>query len=653
MMFPFIVLLTCQLAAASSERYFKIQVVDEQTGRGVPLVELTTTHNLRFYTDSNGYVAFDEPGLMDKRVFFSVKSHGYEFPKDGFGFAGTALEVKPGGSAVLKIKRINVAERLYRLTGGGIYRDTVLLGMKAPIREPILNGQVLGCDSIQGVLYRGRLFWMWGDTNRPSYPLGNFHMTGATSALPSAGGLDPEIGIEYEYFLGKDGFVKEMAPHPGPGPVWLDGLVTLPDQAGGERLYASYARVNTRMEAQERGLMRFNDDKEIFEKIAEFDLKSPVLPGGHPFKCRVNSSDYIYYTPGFPLVRIPADARLLTDPAHYEAYTPLVEGSRMDSPRIDRDPGGRPRYAWRKNTPFVSPADQAGLIEKQLIKQGEALIQTIDVETGKPIQMHGSSVYWNQYRRRWLMIATQIMGSSMLGEIWYAEADTPLGPWVYARKIITHDRYSFYNPKQHPLFAKDDGRVIFFEGTYTSFIAGAPVLTPWYDYNQIMYKLDLADPRLALPAPVYQLSREPGRPRFGRWREIEVGQTVPMIAFFAPDRPFPGGVPVYQENTGQNSFHLVVGQAPADEKSAGAPLFYALPADGKDKPPGTVPLYECVEIDNRQRDSTPGRTYLTTASAPAEDYRRSEKPLCFVWQSPYAAPPPLPVKEDLKPAPAQ
>ena len=63
---------------------FRIQVVDDETGRGVPLVELTTVNNIRYFTDSNGIVAFDEPGLMNQSVFFHVQSHGYEFPKDGF-----------------------------------------------------------------------------------------------------------------------------------------------------------------------------------------------------------------------------------------------------------------------------------------------------------------------------------------------------------------------------------------------------------------------------------------------------------------------------------------------------------------------------------------------------------------------------------------
>ena len=47
--------------------------------------------------------------------------------------------------------------------------------------------------------------------------------------------------------------------------------------------------------------------------------------------------------------------------------------------------------------------------------------------------------------------------TSYLGEVWYAEGDSPLGPWVYAVKIVTHDHYSFYNPKQHPVFSQQGG----------------------------------------------------------------------------------------------------------------------------------------------------------------------------------------------------
>ena len=120
---------------------------------------------------------------------------------------------------------------------------------------------------------------------------------------------------------------------------------------------------------------------------------------------------------------------------------------------------------------------------------------------------HGGSVYWNAYRGRWVMIAVESFGStSFLGEVWYAEADTPLGPWVYARKVVTHDKYSFYNPKQHPMFDKEKGRIIYFEGTYTTTFSGNHDPTPRYDYNQVMYRLDLSDRRLALPVAIYEVT---------------------------------------------------------------------------------------------------------------------------------------------------
>jgi hypothetical protein len=86
-----------------------------------------------------------------------------------------------------------------------------------------------------------------------------------------------------------------------------------------------------------------------------------------------------------------------------------------------------------------------------------------------------------------------------VGEVWYSEADAPHGPWESARKVATHPNYSFYNPCHHPFFDQDGGRTIYFEGTYTAGFSAAKFATPRYEYNQIMYRLDLSDPRLALP----------------------------------------------------------------------------------------------------------------------------------------------------------
>ncbi len=122
--------------AARAGQPFAIEVVDASTGRGVPLIELRTVNEIRPVTDSAGLVAFDEPGLMGRSVYFHVRGHGYELAPDGFGNRGRALDVAAGGSARIEVRRVNIAERLYRVTGGGIYRDSLLLGRQPPIREP-------------------------------------------------------------------------------------------------------------------------------------------------------------------------------------------------------------------------------------------------------------------------------------------------------------------------------------------------------------------------------------------------------------------------------------------------------------------------------------------------------------------------------------
>jgi len=85
---------------------------------------------------------------------------------------------------------------------------------------------------------------------------------------------------------------------------------------------------------------------------------------------------------------------------------------------------------------------------------------------------------------------------SVFGELWYAEADQPVGPWGKAVKVLTHENYTFYNPRLHPEFAPVDSPILIFEGTYTMQFANKPESTPRYDYNQILYRLDLDDPAL-------------------------------------------------------------------------------------------------------------------------------------------------------------
>jgi hypothetical protein len=67
-------------------------------------------------------------------------------------------------------------------------------------------------------------------------------------------------------------------------------------------------------------------------------------------------------------------------------------------------------------------------------------------------------------------------------------------------KIVTHDKQSFYNPCHHVFFDADGGRTIYFEGTYTNSFTSAPA-TPRYEYNQILYRLNLDAPALGKAFP--------------------------------------------------------------------------------------------------------------------------------------------------------
>lgn len=631
------ILLLTTSASAFAQGLFRITVVDAATGRGVPLVELTTTSHVTYVTDSAGVVAFNEPGLFGQKVHFSIKSHGYAYPKDGFGYAGVVLDVERGGSATIKLPRVNIAQRLYRITGQGIYRDSVLLGDQPPIEHPLLNGLVMGQDTVEVIPYRDELYWFWGDTGWPRYPLGNFAVSGAWSRMPAQGGLDPDVGVNLHYFVDERGFSKKMCPIEGPGPVWIDGLMTLADESGRARLLAKYARMKSLGETYERGLAMFNDDEEVFEPIQQFDLDAPLCARSHSVRVAEDDGEYYYFPAPIPSVRVRANIDAAKNTAAYESFTCLRAGSRYDAdaPNLDRDEAGRLHWAWKADTAPVEYSQQQELIKRGLMRPEEAWIHLRDVDTGAAVLTSSGSVYYNAYRRRWVMIAQQQWGApSILGEVWFAEADTLLGPWVYAKKIVTHDDYTFYNVTHHPFFDTDGGRRIYFEGTYTASFSGSDVKTPRYDYNQIMYALDLDDPRLTLPVPVYETKSPGGATHYltgdrvtahGGWSAVQ------RVAFFAipADRRRAGlvaVVPASADATDDMSSLRVVplSQAPPADKIA----FLALPPEPTPDAEPVVPLFE-------YRPSARGsRVYATDADGATGTMRRGEKPLCHVWRSP-------------------
>lgn len=655
---------TARVAAPStpgSTCYFKIKVVDAETKRGVPLIRLFSTGaSCEYFTDSNGLIAFYEPGLMGRPVYFLVDGHGYYLEKNEHGERGIELVPESGSASIIEVQRLHPAQRMYRITGQGIFHDTLLLGEEPPFQHSGIDAGVCGQDSTQTTIYNGKLFWIWGDTRSPRHPtFWNFKVTGATSELPGNGGLDPDLGVNLSYFPSTD-FTREMVPLPSPYLYWMSSLHTVRDNSGEERLMAYYSRIaagnlveketpeparreqddlahqamgHGKFRVESWGRAIFNDKTRVFESLEEHPIDSAHQGnfGSSPFQHNDSGKEYLVFTQVIPCVRVPHDIKSLGNAACAEAYTCLKPGClKAAKPEdLDRDEQGRLKWAWKKETAPVAGHETDRLVREGFIAEAERMYRFTDVASGQAIGAHGMICY-NPHRKRWVAVMLEVGGTSAFGEVWYLEADTMMGPWVYARKIVTHNNYSFYNVIQHPYFAKDGGRFIFFEGTYT-YTFTHPLNThptPRYDYNQIMYKLDLDDARLFLPVPIYRYE-EAGRLRYRDNASVPEAVKSRRRAFFAPDRPRAGTVPIH-ETLDRKTGATILTRSEYDLLT-GEPLrvaFYGVPPEAGRFPPMTAPLYEYTHA------TTGERIYSTERPADVTQYHTNPDPVCLVWRSP-------------------
>jgi hypothetical protein len=544
LIFGFILNLYSFQAQEKQDHYFfKIRVIDAETKKGVPMVGLVPLTQERYYSDSNGLIAFNEPGLMGKDVYFEVMSEGYEYPQNLEDKRAVTLFTKPGDSAVVEIRRTSVAERLYRSTGLGIYRDSELLGESSPIDHPIINADVIGQDSNLTAIYKGQIFWIWGDTFLPPTYKGSFSVNAATSLLPTKGGLDPNIGVNYNYFQDEKGQSRAMINLKSPGYVWFDWIMNFKDKNGKEQLVAKYANVNYYFGNYERGIAVFNDDTQIFDAYKSIP---DWLPEGHtchhPFIGIHDGKALMHLTTNFSYLRVQPKLESVSNPKTYEAFTCLKQGTTFDtdSPQLDRNKDGKLIYAWKQDTDPVNYDQQEQLIKAGHIQPEEAWIQLTDINTGTRLPNVGrGSVYWNNYRQKWILITGAM-------DTWYSEADTPIGPWVFARKVAEHQSF-LYNPTQQPIFDQNNGEDIFFEGTFTKFVSTAERV-PRYDYNQITYKLTLSNEDVFLPEAVYQTNKG-----YSLLKDINDKNSVIDIGFYAmpKDRKVKGMIPIYQSKKGK------------------------------------------------------------------------------------------------------
>lgn len=427
----------------------KILVVDQENGWPVPMVELTTTGNQTLITDNAGVVAFDLPEYFGRETWLTVFSHGYEVPADGFGYRGVRFTPKPGETFKIEITRKQIAKRLGRLTGAGLFAESQKLGEFTDWPE----SGITGADTVQTATYQGKLFWLWGDTNLPHYPLGIFHTSAATSSLNPLLSLKPPTAIRYDYFRTKEGTPQGVAKMPGDGPTWVSGFVALPDQKGKEHLVATYAKIRGSLEAYEFGLLEWNDATSEFDHLQTFwkkseggELPPKPYPDGHPLITKdSDGKDWLYFNG-------PSNFKC---PATYEAW--------------------KDRSQWQT---VENPTTFKGV-------------------DGSKIDLASAAVAWNKHRQKWIMILQEKFGKpSGFGEVWYLEGDSPEGPWGPAVKVLTHQNYTFYNIQIDWQLTSPDEPILLFEGTYTHTFTDNQRKTPRYEYNQMLYRLDLDDPAL-------------------------------------------------------------------------------------------------------------------------------------------------------------
>jgi hypothetical protein len=513
---------------------FALRFVDGANMRGVPLVKVIPGAGDAQWSDSQGMVAVCDPDVVGRSIVFTVTSDGYAPPSG----STVTLSATAGSKATVMLARRYAGERLYRVTGQGIYRDSVLLGLTTPTAAPNINGLVMGQDTPSTFVYGGKLYWLWQDTDRAAYPLGNFDTSGATSLLPGAGGLSPDLGANATYFVDAKGFSRgmvdtsadPMTASASAAGIWLGQIVNVFDATGAPQIFGTYyANTSPSWSA----LAKLDPSRQTFTFVADYPKGAPI-PGGRSMVVRdPTGASYAYWTN--PL-RFPATSNGVQDLAGYEVYSAYgPHGATTLAKNVD----GTLSYAW---TPGATAVTQAALKSLSIDAAQGLDGHLTDLDAGTNVAVAHQSSMWNDSRKRFSAVVQQQFGTSLLGETWYVEGDTPLGPWVYARKVVTHDDgYTFYNPDIVPYFSEAGGRVLFFDATYTnSYTSLAP--TPRYNYNEIMYRLDLDDPRLVLPVAIYDRGSASAQDLVDK-RGLRRGDHSLAATFFAPDRPGPGTVP--------------------------------------------------------------------------------------------------------------
>ena len=178
--------------------------------------------------------------------------------------------------------RTNIAKRLGRLTGGGIFAESQKLGQSSNGASPG-SWAATACRTPS----TRATFLAWGDTTLARYPLGIFDMTSATSSIQP---LQPSSRR-----CASSSTTSETLRRPprrradaGQRPDLGKRLGQLARSKGAPRLVGTYVKIKPPMDAYEAGLCVWDDGSAAFKQHrvvwtkTDAAPKQPPMPDGHP-----------------------------------------------------------------------------------------------------------------------------------------------------------------------------------------------------------------------------------------------------------------------------------------------------------------------------------------------------------------------------------
>lgn len=346
----FLVLLGTLEITLGSAPFFRINVLDSATGNGVPLVLLRTVNYIQLYTDSNGIAAFYEPGMMEQPVWFSVLADGYELRQNNLTEGKVEIYSKPydsgvvlntSGTKTVYLTRTQLAERRFRLTGGGLYRDSYLVGAKVPASAQNHTyidkvSRSVGQDTLMLTRFKEDIFWFFGDTVCPKSARQNncvgrgMYTVGAKTKFSESKVYPPAL----EYF-GEDGMPRPMAKiEPLRQNTWIAGVFSI-----GDNLYGNYFKNpgdGASPDQAKQGMAKWSG--ESFEEISEWPRNSSLSLNGahtiHAFGPAHASNEWVYFVNNHVYCRVPAKDDLISNYSAFEVL-PRPKGQTINCNTIN------------------------------------------------------------------------------------------------------------------------------------------------------------------------------------------------------------------------------------------------------------------------------------------------------------------------------